>query len=78
MSVSSVSLELWRQGEGEREREGEAHAEEAEEGRSKLVQDVVDFDEELVGSVQGPPSLEDGVGNLQDTVVDLGVVGRQA
>ena len=39
---------------------------------------MVDFSEEVVGAEERPPSLEDGVGDLEDAVVDCGVVWREA
>lgn len=39
---------------------------------------MVDLGKKLVGTEEGSPSLEDGMGNLQDTVVDPCVVGGEA
>jgi len=39
---------------------------------------VVDLREEVVCAEEGAPAAEDGVCDLQDTVVDLWVVGGEA
>jgi hypothetical protein len=40
----------------------------------ELSEDMVDLGVQLVGAVEGPPSLEDGMCDLQDSNVDGDVV----
>lgn len=54
------------------------YIQECEERDRKGVQNVVDLGEQIIGSVERPPPLEDGVGNFEDAIVDFGVVRRQA
>lgn len=59
-------------------REGVSYLQKGEVGFAELGQDVVDLSEEVVCAEKRTPAAEDGVCDLQDTVVDLGVVGGEA
>jgi hypothetical protein len=55
-----------------------AYLQQTKVGLAELAQDMVDLSKEVVCAKERSPAAEDGVGNLQHAIVDLGLVGCEA